>query len=90
MLENWCWTGEVIASLSEHYANKAPLPEQDLRSLIAAKNVNVALFSCRQLYFSIMDMIIHMDAPADLQALDDELRPTIALFENPSGTPCNY
>lgn len=86
MLENWCWNVAVVQRLSQHYDTKLPLPEEELRRLIAAKCVNVSLFTCRQLYLSFLDMRIHTDAPSDLQALSDELSPAISLFENPPGT----
>jgi len=86
MLENWCWSSEVLGRLSQHWETGESLSKEDLESLIKAKNVNVALFSCRQIYLSIMDMRIHMDAPDDLQKLNDELRLELSLFENPEGT----
>ena len=85
MLENWCWNFDVMQRLSQHYETKAPLPAEDLKKVVAAKQVNVALFTCRQIHLAIMDMRIHTEAPADLQALDDELRPTFALTDTPPG-----
>uniref|UniRef100_A0A7S4C954 Peptidase M3A/M3B catalytic domain-containing protein n=1 Tax=Eutreptiella gymnastica TaxID=73025 RepID=A0A7S4C954_9EUGL len=85
MLENWCWQPEILARLSSHYKTKQPLPQDLLDKLIAAKNVNVALFTLRQVYLATLDMQIHTEPPEDLQALVDKLRPEISLLENPPG-----
>lgn len=90
MLENWCWTSEVLSKLSKHYKTGDSLPKELLDKLIAAKNVNVSLSSLRQIYLSTLDFQIHTNPPAnvnDLQSLVDKLHKDIYLIENP--TNCN-
>ena len=58
---------QILARLSSHYKTKQPLPQDLLDKLIAAKNVNVALFTLRQVYLATLDMQIHTEPPEDLQ-----------------------
>jgi len=86
MLENWCWSSDVLERLSSHYKTGEKLPQAVQEKMLAAKNVNVALSTLRQIFLSSLDMIIHTEPPADaaaLQQLVDHLRPEITLFANP-------
>merc|ERR1712137_810677 len=85
MLEFWCWQPEILSKLSKHYKTGESLPDELLQKLLAAKNVNVALFSLRQVYLSVLDMTIHTGPVDDLQALSDKLAKEIALIESPPG-----
>jgi Zn-dependent oligopeptidase len=89
MLENWCWQKTVLERLSKHYQTGKPLPDGLLQSMIKAKHVCVAFSSLRQIYLARLDLTIHgPDPPTDsagLQAIVDELRPKIALVDNPNG-----
>eukprot|EP01006_Ploeotia_vitrea_P050035 TRINITY_DN67403_c3_g7_i1.p1 TRINITY_DN67403_c3_g7~~TRINITY_DN67403_c3_g7_i1.p1 ORF type:complete len:662 (-),score=90.79 TRINITY_DN67403_c3_g7_i1:174-2159(-) len=85
MLENWCWTPEVLARLSSHYETGKPLPDDLLQNMLRAKNVGFGLFNLRQIYLATLDMTIHTDPPDDLLALCDKLRPEISMIENPTG-----
>lgn len=91
MLENWCYNRTVLQRLSKHVETDEPLPEDKLKALLAAKNVNEGLFMLRQLYLGQLDLTIHGEHPppdaAGLQALVDELRPKLSLIDNPPG--CN-
>jgi Zn-dependent oligopeptidase len=92
MLENWCWQEEVLQRLSSHKVTGKPLPKDLLQKLLDAKNVNVAIFTSRQVYLASLDMALHGSAPPlggaeSIQALVDKLRPEISLIENPPG--CN-
>src|SRR3990167_83676 len=92
MLENWCWQAEVLSKLSKHYKTGEPLPQELLNNLIKAKNVNVSLYTLRQLLLASLDMEIHTNPPDDLQELVHRLTPEIALIENPENTNtlCNF
>jgi saccharolysin len=89
MLENWTWQKEILVRLSRHHVTKEPLPDEMLQSMIRAKHVNVAFQSLRQIYLSRLDLSIHGPKPPKdaegLQALVDDLRPSITLTENPTG-----
>ena len=86
MLENWCWSSDVLERLSSHYQTGDKLPQELQEKMVAAKNVNVALDTLRQIFLSTLDMTIHTEPPAnaeELQKLVDRLRPQITLLENP-------
>jgi thimet oligopeptidase len=60
MLENWVWDPAVLAKLSGHYKDHSkPLPEDLLKRMLAAKNVNSGLVNLRQLFFASVDMAYH-------------------------------
>ncbi|MDP3957951.1 MAG: M3 family metallopeptidase [bacterium] len=63
MLENWTWDAGMLALLSEHYRTKAPLPEADLKNLLAAKYFMVFYNTMRQLSFGTFDLAIHRQKP---------------------------
>ncbi len=60
MLENWAYAPEVLRRISGHYKNPAEkLPEELIKKLIAAKNMDSGLVYLRQLFFSLLDMRYH-------------------------------
>ena len=60
MLENWAYSPEVLRRISGHYKNPAEkLPEELIKKLIAAKNMDSGLVYLRQIFFSLLDMRYH-------------------------------
>jgi metallopeptidase MepB len=59
MLENWCWTGSVLKSLSGHWETGKPIPDDLLEKLMETKNFNQATANLGQLFFGTFDMKIH-------------------------------
>ncbi len=59
MLEHWVWNAGVLAGFSRHVESGDPLPKDQLDAMLAAKNVDSAVFCARQLYFSELDMAFH-------------------------------
>ena len=49
---------------------KEPLPNNLIDSIIAAKNLNVALLTLRQIFFGTYDMILHTNKPKEEWNLD--------------------
>lgn len=58
MLENWCWTEELI-SMSSHHETQKQLPRELFEKLIDSRNVNSGLFQSRQLAHARFDYILH-------------------------------
>lgn len=86
MLEHWIWRADVLASFSRHYETGEPLPKDLLDSMIAAKNLDSAVFTVRQLYFGELDYAYHSGgAEKDTTAIARELH-AISGFEAPEGT----
>eukprot|EP00741_Cyanophora_paradoxa_P006272 tig00000989_g6081.t1 len=86
MLENWCWEEESLRAMSSHYETGAPLPDELLGRMIAAKNADAGLLTLRQVFFGLFDMAIHTRDSADTAALWAELRKEVTLIEHTPGT----
>ncbi|MGE3076416.1 MAG: M3 family metallopeptidase [Dehalococcoidia bacterium] len=76
MLEHWCWEPEVLNSFARHYETGAPLPQEMLDSLIAAKQLDSGIMTLRQLFFATLDLVYHSpdfdgDTTETLKALHD-------------------
>ncbi|MDF1780754.1 MAG: oligopeptidase A [Alcanivoracaceae bacterium] len=84
-MENWCWTEEGLALISEHYENGSPLPKDKLDKLLAARNFQSAMMMQRQLEFSLFDMRIHAEyAPGvSVQTILNEVRDEVAVITPP-------
>jgi thimet oligopeptidase len=86
-MENYCWEKEALRRISSHYETGEPLPDTLIDKMIAAKNVGVALFNLRQLFFALFDMISHTTPPPiDSYKLYSELKEQISLIPNQEGT----
>lgn len=69
MLENWCWIPSCLRSFSSHYKTGEPIPEDMVKSLIAAERTNSAIDMMGQLDFALFDMTIHTQ-PVHEKTLD--------------------
>jgi thimet oligopeptidase len=86
-MENYCWEKEALRRISSHYETGEPLPDSLIDKMIDAKNVGVALFNLRQLFFAIFDMQSHtLPPPIDSGALFSKLRTEVSLIPNVEGT----
>jgi thimet oligopeptidase len=86
MLEHWVWDAGVLGAFSRHVETGEPLPRELLESMLAAKNLDSAVFCARQLYFAELDMAFHGGgADKDTTAIAAELHP-ITGFPAPEGT----
>ncbi|MFK8047844.1 MAG: oligopeptidase A [Halioglobus sp.] len=87
-LENWCWEKEALSFISGHFGTDAPLPDELLEKMLAAKNFQSAMMMLRQLEFSIFDFRLHMEwsglAQGSVQELLDEVRATVAVSIPPA------
>jgi len=60
MLENWAFEPSVLRRISGHFRNPSEkLPEEMIKKLIEAKNMDSGLVYLRQLFFSLLDMRYH-------------------------------
>lgn len=87
MLENWVWDGTVLQSLSGHYLDRTKnLPDELLKKMLAAKNVNSGLVHLRQLLFGSVDQLYHGKPPADTTAAYARLSKDVAMIPTSDGT----
>ncbi len=82
-MENWCYEPEALAFISGHYQSGAPLPQDLLDKLLAAKNFQSALFTVRQLEFALFDFRLHQEyqaqPPLSAQQVLDEVRAQVCV-----------
>ena len=63
MLENWVWDPAILRALSAQVSTGAPLPDPLIKRIIAARFVNDAYFSVRQVMLATIDMRYHTSGP---------------------------
>jgi thimet oligopeptidase len=61
MLENWVWQPSMLKRMSRHHKTGQPMPDDLIVKMIRAKNMNVGLFTSRQLLFAAADMRFHSE-----------------------------
>ena len=95
IMEHWCWRPEVLARFANHHETGAPIPTELVDQLVAARDLNVALFTLRQVQFGVLDMGLHGPrraddgtAPDGSRDLDAILRRSerVGLFDHVDGT----
>jgi len=63
MLENWVWDPQVLKELSSNLTTGAPLPDDLIGKMIAARYVDNAYFTTRQIMLATIDMEYHTSGP---------------------------
>ena len=58
-MENWLYHIPTLKNISGHYETGAPLPQEYIDKILAAKNFRSATGMLRQLQFGMMDMELH-------------------------------
>lgn len=58
-MENWLYHVPTLKNISGHYETGAPLPQEYIDKILAAKNFRSATAMLRQLQFGLMDMELH-------------------------------
>jgi Zn-dependent oligopeptidase len=86
IMENWCWTADVLGRFARHYETGEQIPTNLVDQLVAARDLNVALFTLRQISFGWLDMGMH--GPRDDRDLDAILLESqnLTLFPPHEGT----
>ncbi|QEY74656.1 oligopeptidase A [Pseudomonas denitrificans (nom. rej.)] len=85
-MENWCWEPEGLALISGHYETGAPLPQDLLEKMLAAKNFQSGLMMVRQLEFSLFDFELHATHGDGRSVLDviEAIRAEVAVMRPPA------
>jgi oligopeptidase A len=83
-MENWCWQKPVLKILSKHEKTGKPLPNKIQSQMLAAKNMQIALQTLRQLEFALFDFLLHIKfdpkAKGQIQKIIDAVRKQIAVI----------
>jgi thimet oligopeptidase len=59
MLENFVWTPSILKQLSQNVTDGAPLPDDLINKIIAARHVNDAMFNTQQIVYADTDLAYH-------------------------------
>ncbi len=60
-MENFCWEWDVLAPMTAHVDNGAPLPRALFDKMLAAKNFQSGMQTVRQIEFALFDLHLHHD-----------------------------
>ena len=63
MLENWVWDPMVLRQLSSRWDTGAPIPDDLIRKMIAARYVDQSYSYTRQAFYALVDMAYHSGGP---------------------------
>jgi thimet oligopeptidase len=87
MFQNWAWKEEVLNDISGHYEDpERKLPSDLIKSLIAAKLVDIGAFTLRQVCFSLVDMMINTEVIENPTKLFNEMLAEITTVQMPDET----
>ncbi|MGQ0849663.1 MAG: M3 family metallopeptidase [Actinomycetota bacterium] len=86
IMENWTWRPEILRRFARHYQTGQPIPDELVGQLTAAKHLNIALSTLRQVQFGLFDMWLHDEAGE--KDIDQILRraTAVSLFPFHEGT----
>ena len=95
IMEHWCWRPEVLSRFARHHVTDEPIPADLVSQLVAARDLNVAVLTLRQIQFGVLDMGFHgprrsedgarADGDRDLDAILRRAE-RVALFDHVEGT----
>jgi len=76
MLEHWCWDPAVLRRFARHHLTGAPLPEELLAGMVAARNADSGLATLMQIFHASLDLAYHSpdfdgDTTATLRKIHD-------------------
>lgn len=85
IMENWCWSPEVINDISSHYKTGEKLPDELYQKMLNAKNFLSGHGLLRQMELGLFDMEIHMEPEGGrtIREVLRDVRDKIAVTETP-------
>ncbi|KYF80612.1 oligopeptidase A [Sorangium cellulosum] len=61
IMENWCWERDALDLFARHHETGAPIPDDLLQRMRAARTFRAGATTMRQLGFAEIDLALHMD-----------------------------
>ncbi|MBF0408737.1 MAG: Zn-dependent oligopeptidase [Candidatus Riflebacteria bacterium] len=87
ILENWVWDPAVLKRVSGHYKNNnEKLPDEIIKKMIEAKNIDSGITQLRQTFFSLFDMACHTTELTKTTELYEKMMKDIMLIPMTKGT----
>ena len=69
IMENWMWEPDVLQRFARHHETGAPIPDDLVHRLVAARDQNVGLETLRQVFLGRLDLDLHAGSgPVDVDA----------------------
>jgi thimet oligopeptidase len=67
IMEHWMWQPEVLQRFARHHETDEPIPEDLVSRLVAARDLNIGLFTMRQIFLGQFDLNLHaVPGPVDI------------------------
>ncbi len=77
IMEHWMWQPEVLQRFARHHETGEPIPDDLVQRLVAARDLNVGLFTMRQIFLGKFDLNLH--GSAEKVDVDEAYRDAYAL-----------
>ncbi len=72
IMQHWIWRSDVLKRFARHYETGAPIPDDLVDQLVAARNLNKGLFQLRQMQYGWWDQEMHSGPDRDLHQIHEE------------------
>ncbi|MCZ6455807.1 MAG: Zn-dependent oligopeptidase [Actinobacteria bacterium] len=72
IMQHWIWRSEVLKRFARHYETGAPIPDELVDQLVAARQLNKAIFQLRQMQYGWWDQELHGGPNRDLDVIHEE------------------
>ncbi len=59
IMEHWMWQPEVLQRFAKHHVTGEPIPTDLVEQLVAARDLNIGLFTIRQVFLGKLDLALH-------------------------------
>ena len=59
IMEHWMWQPAVLARFARHHESADPIPTDLVDRLVAARDLNIGLFTLRQIFLGQLDLAMH-------------------------------
>ncbi|GIU92818.1 MAG: oligopeptidase A [Acidimicrobiia bacterium] len=63
IMEHWVWKADVLRRFARHHQTGEPIPEELVDQLVAARRLNIAVATLRQMVFGTLDLRLHDATP---------------------------
>lgn len=86
-MENFCWDWSIIKKISSDASGLGHMPEELFEKMVDAKNFMSGIQTLRQVEFSVFDLLVHLDTPAEnldgVMSILEDLRKDLSVIPVP-------